>query len=296
MNNRKIVEMSIEELSEMEVHEVAGWAPMLKKVDKEGSTNHTIDLNSLATSMSLTGQRIPVIVWDNKLMDGRNRLEAGKLLKMPTLMVEIFEGTEAEAVDHVVAVNVRRDMTKDQRAVYADHLLAWESGQAEKRRLANLKQGNAAPVKEEVEAESDSGRLREDAVVKGKASEIVGAQVGVSGRHIERYQRIKRTAEEESPRGEKAQRLLNGIQDGRTSIAEATNSLFGKVDAPVQNDDPIKVFRTRINTAVSNIKAAISELAHESVRGIDDYEFVGRKITEIVEHFESEFGVIVDVD
>lgn len=294
--NRNIVEMTVEELSLMEVHEVAGWAPMLKKVDKEGSSNHTIDLNSLATSMSLTGQRIPVIVWDNTLMDGRNRLEAAKLLKMDTLMVEIFEGTEAEAVEHVVAVNVRRDMTKDQRAVYADHLLAWESKQAEQRRLANLKQGNAAPVKEEEDTESDSSRLRDDALVKGKASEIVGAQVGVSGRHIERYQRIKRTAEEESPRGEKAQRLLNGIQSGRTSIAEATNSLFGKPTETVEKDDPIKVYRTRINTAVSNIKAAISELSSESGRGIDDYEFVGRKITEIITHFESEFGVTVDAD
>lgn len=294
--NRNIIEMSVEELSLMEVHEVAGWAPMLKKIDKEGSSNHTIDLNSLATSMALTGQRIPVIVWDNKLMDGRNRLEAGKLLKMDTLLVEIFEGTEEEAVEHVVAVNVRRDMTKDQRAVYADHLLAWESKQAEQRRLANLKQGNAAPVKMEEDTESDSSRLRDDALVKGKASEIVGAQVGVSGRHIERYQRIKRTAEEESPRGEKAQRLLNGIQDGRTSIAEATNSLFGKPEATTNTEDPIKVFRTRINTAVSNIKAAISELANESGRGVDDYEFIGRKVTEIIEHFESEFGVTVDAD
>lgn len=292
--DRKIIEMTVEEISEMEVHEVAGWAPMLKKIDKEGSNNHTIDLNSLATSMSLTGQRIPVIVWNNTLMDGRNRLEAAKLLKMPTLMVEIFEGTESEAVEHVVAVNVRRDMTKDQRAVYADHLLAWESKQAEKRRLANLKQGNAVPEQEE--SESDSGRLRDDAIVKGKASEIVGAQVGVSGRHIERYQRIKRTAEEETPRGEKAQRLLNGIQEGRTSIAEATNSLFGKPNETVEKDDPVKVFRTRINTAVSNIKAAISELANESGRGVDDYEFVGRKVTEIIEHFESEYGVTVDVD
>ncbi len=57
-----------------------------------------------------------------------------------------------------------------------------------------------------------------------------------------------------------------------------------------QSDDPIKQLRTSINSSITNLKKSVSELAQTSGQGVDDFNFVGRKISEVVEHFESEFG------
>lgn len=65
-----------------------------------------------------------------------------------------------------------------------------------------------------------------------------------------------------------------------------------KKEPKAESDDPIKQIRTRINSAVSNLKQSITELAKVSGQGEDDYNFVGRKITEVVQSFDNAFGVI----
>lgn len=56
-----------------------------------------------------------------------------------------------------------------------------------------------------------------------------------------------------------------------------------------QSDDPIAQLRTRINSSVANLKQAITSIAEVSGQGVDDYNFVGRKIQELIDTYKSEF-------
>ena len=91
-----------------EVHELAALVPMATEVEQTALT-HNIRNN---------GQREPIIIWQNRIVDGRCRQLALTMLHFPVMYKELdSELTEAEVATYVKSVNTRRNLTITQKAM-----------------------------------------------------------------------------------------------------------------------------------------------------------------------------------
>jgi ParB/Sulfiredoxin domain len=80
----------------------------------------TPEFNELKADIAANGIRMPILVNKEKdmIIDGRNRMMAAHDLKLPDseIPLEVFSGTEEEAVTQIVLRNIRRrHLTDDQR-------------------------------------------------------------------------------------------------------------------------------------------------------------------------------------
>lgn len=92
----------------------------------------------------------PVWIFEGEIIDGWNRYRACQALGI-TPVFRTFEGSTLDALQFLVRTNNRRDLNSSQRAaiaVEAEDLIAVLKAEANNRQLANLKQGNKAPVQE----------------------------------------------------------------------------------------------------------------------------------------------------
>jgi N6-adenosine-specific RNA methylase IME4 len=75
------------------------------------------ELGDLSENIAAHGQREPVMIHRNMLLDGRNRYRACRLKGLP-VRYEQFSGTNDEALDYVISKNVyRRHLSSSQRAL-----------------------------------------------------------------------------------------------------------------------------------------------------------------------------------
>jgi hypothetical protein len=77
----------------------------------------TRELADLSENIAAHGQREPVMIHRNMILDGRNRYRACRLKGLP-VRYEQFPGTNDEALDYVISKNVyRRHLSSSQRAL-----------------------------------------------------------------------------------------------------------------------------------------------------------------------------------
>lgn len=131
---------------------------------------------------------------------------------------------------------------------------------------------DAAIEIEEAKAEGDSAKVWETAQKQNHAVQAAA----------EEREKAAAKAQEASDRATEIEKIRNKQGNLRQAHKEQKEAL----------DDPIRQLRTRLNSSFANVKQTVSELAKVSGQGIDDYNFIGRKISEFISHFESEFGVI----
>lgn len=92
-------------------HPIANTYPMMSKKE----------FNNLIGSMEDNGfdEKYPIILFEDKILDGRNRYEASKKAKVKPLF-EKFEGSFGEAVEKSRQLNsYRRNLAKSQKAMVA---------------------------------------------------------------------------------------------------------------------------------------------------------------------------------
>lgn len=99
------------------------------------------ELQDLADDIAANGLRNPIVLYQGKLLDGRNRWEACKIAKVEPRFIE-FEGNDPIA--WVLSQNLaRRHLTASQRAVVALDLLPMLEKEAKKRQqLLSRQNGN----------------------------------------------------------------------------------------------------------------------------------------------------------
>jgi hypothetical protein len=151
------------------VHPAAAIFPMMSQQD----------LQALADDIKENGLREPVVLFDGRIVDGRNREAACKLAGVAATYRE-WE-SEGSVVSWVLSVNLRRrHLTDQQRAMVAARAKEAFAAEAEERRLANLLQNKGS-------TESANWRSREAGLAEsGKAAAAAAAQLGVSTRAVER--------------------------------------------------------------------------------------------------------------
>lgn len=100
----------------MEAHPLADLFPMVSDVD----------LQQLADDIALRGQEEPIVFYEGKVLDGRNRLKACELAGVEPLTME-YGGTDP--LGFVLSHNLhRRHLTESQRAIVGANIVDWTNG------------------------------------------------------------------------------------------------------------------------------------------------------------------------
>ncbi len=109
-NAADVVSLTADELT---AHPLAEILPMMR--DDE--------MNELTESIDCVGQQEPVVMFEGKVLDGRNRVEACRRLGCP-VEARSFSGTNIDALEFVTDSNLqRREMTASQKACAAVDLI-----------------------------------------------------------------------------------------------------------------------------------------------------------------------------
>jgi hypothetical protein len=148
---------------EFQVHPLALAIPPMSQRERE----------VLRESIARDGVKVPLEIYEGKVLDGRNRLYFASILKKPVHIKE-FVGTEEQARRHVANLNLaRRHLNRLQLALAAINLFGDEAG---KEALAAIKQGNFEGGKSTGKSRSSS-ELKEWHQRVAEKAESVGIKV-----------------------------------------------------------------------------------------------------------------------
>lgn len=222
----------------MEFHEAANIFPLLE--DEA--------LVALADDIRKNGLQIPIELFEEKILDGRNRQTACLLAKVDPDYIEVDPD---DPVAYVLSMNLhRRHLKESQRAMVGDAVKDYYAAKA-KERQKRKPQSVPANLPEQT----------------GDARDQAGAAVGVSGKLIDAATKV---------RGKKGSKAL---QDAVTSGKLPVSSAAKLVDLP-------KAEQTRI--AKSKNPAAEARKAVAPTKPTKDYARIfGDALTEISERLDS---------
>jgi len=180
------------------------------------------------------GQQSPVIMLNGELLDGRNRLKACRELGIKTMAVE-YRGEKTDE-QLITDLNIhRRHLTASQRAAYGLRLLPLHEKEAKERKKAGV---------------ADHSEI----IRSGRAVDLAGAQVGVSGRYVEAANKIAQSSPE----------LLPKLISGELTVPEAKKQIRTPKATPV----PPEHKQYSITEAVVKILELIPDDAADELEAI----------------------------
>ena len=131
------------------------------------------EFRSLKADIAANGQQEPIMRFENKILDGRNRYRACLELKIKPEIID-FSGSEAEALNFVYSKANHRHMSESQRATAGVFFLRYFENDAKNR----LKTSGKEVVPE---------------ARRGQSRDLAGDMLGVSGRYISEAKRLFET-------------------------------------------------------------------------------------------------------
>ena len=174
--------------------------------------------------------RVPIHVLGDKIIDGRHRYRASQELNIecPVVEVDLIEGETLW--DYICDLNERRDYTASQRAMIAES----RSERFKKEAAERMRQAASGTLPDEVQ--------------RGRAVDLAGAKLGVSGSSVERARRLKK----ESPE------LAKKVLAGEMSLGSALLSIAKA--APPPDDDETETDGLGVKQDEPRVVAALREL------------------------------------
>lgn len=186
-------------LSKLKVHPAAEIFPMLP--DSE--------IADLAKDIENNGLQNPIVVYEDKLLDGRNRLAACNIAGIQPEVVE-YEGDSP--VSFVISANLkRRQLDASQRAAVAVEIEPLFAAEAKKRQQENAKRNQP-------QSKSLNVANLPPLEIKSKAREQAAAVVSVSPRMVQEAKAIKKNNPEAFER----------IKSGAVTVHEAKKEIRGE--------------------------------------------------------------------
>ena len=184
----------------MDIHPFANIFPLL---DGE-------PFEQLVEDIEEQGLREPILLYDGKILDGRNRYFACAQLGVEPRFEDSSASCDEEAFRESISRNLhRRHLTASQRAMIGAEILPMFEELAKKRQLATLKQHST----DKANWPERSRQARED------AAEAVGA----SARNVQRAKKVKSWGVEQ---------LVEAVQAGSMSVSTAAD--VARLDADQQ--------------------------------------------------------------
>jgi len=154
-----------------EFHKVANIFPMMTDTE----------FGELKKSISQNGQRDPIIIYENKIVDGRNRYNACLELGVEPKAIE-WDG-EGSLVGFVMDKNLnRRQLTQSQRSAVGAESVPMIAEESKLRMIATQNNKTGKQTREQLSS-TDASR-------DGRTSHIAGEMVGVSRASVERATKV----------------------------------------------------------------------------------------------------------
>lgn len=175
----------LSDITDLPAYETADIFPMYPANSAKTNEGHSeqITLLDLAASLELNGMREPIILFNGTILDGRNRRAAAVMAKLEHVPVQEFTGTEEEADQYVLDLNVdRRNMSAGQRACVAVRMWDIEAHRASLR-LAQAG-ASSAPGRP---AEKGSSNLSE---VSGSTAKILADRFRCSNSYVTQARKL----------------------------------------------------------------------------------------------------------
>jgi hypothetical protein len=158
------------------------------------------ELRELAQDIKARGLLRPIVCYQGRILDGRNRLAACRLAGVEPKFVE-WNGP-GSPIEWVISTNLfRRHLTSGQRAVIAHDLLPLLQGEAKQRQ--RLSRGRGKKGAQDCATFSSNG----------KASEVAARIVKTNARYVEMIKGINAIAPE----------LIGKIREGKLNVPEAND-------------------------------------------------------------------------
>jgi ParB-like chromosome segregation protein Spo0J len=216
----------------VEFHELANIFPLI-----EGR-----DFDDLVESIRANGQRegSPIILFEGKILDGRNRYRACKAAGV-TPQGEDFEGTYEDARQFVIDMNLRRrHLDTGQRAMAAAKLATLGDGQRQVGKFANVPTQAEAAERLNVSERS----VRDAVKVRDHGAPELVAAVEHGKVSVSRAARIADLPKEEQPR-----RIAEPKAERKSAIAEKADRYLTAQDERLkaQAPPPVKALRNLLN-------------------------------------------------
>jgi N6-adenosine-specific RNA methylase IME4 len=184
------------------VHPAADLFPMM--VDAE--------LQELAADIRANGQRLPIVLHEGKVLDGRNRLEACGIAGVEPRLSE-WEGRGGSPVAFVASVNLmRRHLNESQRALFAAELLPFFEAEAKARQRAAGGDRRSEEARTALRPGADTDPAPRKPVA---AAAQAAATANVGARTVERAKSVLAKAPE----------LADKIRNGDVTLKQAEKTL-----------------------------------------------------------------------
>lgn len=173
---------------EYEFHPYASVLPMLG----------VADANELAADIQANGLREEIVLFEGKILDGRNRFRACKTVGVEPRFRD-FNG-DGDPIDYIVSVNIkRRHLTQSQKATCVA-------------KIANLPRGN--PNLKTSKTPTNPKSVQDTEL--GKTAAQVAKEIGVSTSTVEQAKRVIREAPKET---------VEEVERGEKSVATAVKEI-----------------------------------------------------------------------
>lgn len=225
----------------------------------------------LAQDITVNGLRVPIVLFDGQILDGRNRLRALASTDLIAIPVWEFEGDALSALDYVASLNLhRRDLDATQRAFIGRAYKAFAADAAKTRQGTRTDLGNIQEL-----IPGSAGQARDEA----------GAKAGVSGRYIDMAERVATLAPD----------LVEECRSGSLAITRALDIIKNRQgesekkanQASVNTPDLHERFEKKIDRAVSNLSDAIAD--HAPYYQADDLRYVVQQLEGLIRQAERTF-------
>jgi hypothetical protein len=229
-----------------ELHPFAIAIPPMTEAERE----------SLRTSIERDGVKVPIVIFEKKILDGRNRAYFASVLKKPVEITE-FIGTEEEARRHVAILNLhRRHLNAAQRLLAADRLFGVQAEQEAAE--AMVRKPESAVLKPAQQNQpDDSGRWHQRAAK-------LATEAGITGIKPAGMRAIKEV------RG--APETIRKIESGDiTTVAAAVREAHKEKQLPpsphVYGVDTNSVFK-RLGVCIENLSRIVVDCEIDVGRGM----------------------------
>lgn len=187
----------------MKVHPAAKLMPLMKGDE----------LKEFVEDIRQHGQRQPIVMFNGEVLDGRNRLEACRQLKIEPKIVE-WTGRGQSPTAYVVSMNVaRRQLTASQKAAIAHQMRPLFAAEAKARKKA------AGGDKRSTTAKADRSKAGTDPKGKRKPAHTTAQDaakvVGVSSRIVEAAGAVEKASPE----------LFAKVKEGEITVKQAAQQI-----------------------------------------------------------------------
>lgn len=189
LQNLDVAQSTVDGAAGLAIHPAAELFPMMQQSD----------FQEMLQDIEKNGVQESIVLYQGKLLDGRNRLKAMNILGIDYTYhcVEIDDHPDFDPVDYVVSHNLhRRHLEKSQRAMIAAGIRKFYDDEARERQ----KRKPSSSVPENLPEQ------------KADARDLAGKAVGVSGRTIDFATKV---LEKGTPD------LVKAVEQGRVAVSTA---------------------------------------------------------------------------